>query len=106
MAKEVSPKMKKAIKSIELGLGIKYHGGKDFDLASKFISENIDAYSKVDMRDKLKPSAKMKKGIDFCEKILGVKFQGSTMKEASEFLDKYLQKTIDQVGSKPKKGGK
>ena len=59
---------------------------------------------KKDIREFLEPTPKMVKGISFCESILGVEFQGKTMKEASEFLDKYLQKTIDQVGKGKKDG--
>lgn len=105
---EASPKMKKAIKNIELGLGIKYHG-KTFEDAQNFLEENLPKLKDVDMRDKWKPTKKMMDGIAFCEKVLGVKFVGSTSKDASEFLEKYLQKTLDTVNAnnkgsyKPKK---
>jgi ubiquitin C-terminal hydrolase len=94
--KEISPKMKRAIKNMELALNVKFTGST-FDEASKFISENYEKSKKVDLREKMPPSPKMKKAIEFCEDVLKVEFQGSNMKEASEFLNEYLDKASFEV---------
>lgn len=92
----ISPNQKKAIKTIEKCLNIKFKG-KTMEEASDFIEKNLEASKKIDLRTKMPPSAKMKKGIDLCEDVLGVKFQGATMKDASEFLDTYLKQAFEEI---------
>lgn len=96
-----SKKMVTVYKDIEYTLGIKLEGNPNsFDDVHKFIDENIERWREA--KDNQPPSEKQMKGVNLILDRLGIEFEGTTRKEASEFLDQYLKEAIAKKGDKNK----
>lgn len=91
-----SAKMMKILKSMQKDLNKPFHGSKDsFDDVSKYIGDNMEAWK--ESLGNRPPSEKQIKGCELITKALGHEFEGSTTKEASDFLDEYLKEAIDEL---------
>ena len=95
---------KNAIRIIEYSLGIKFKG-KTKGEAAAFIKEHIEASKEknVDPRKALPIPKKVKDAINFIEETIFVKFEGNSLFEASEFLDKYLKVALEKKDLKVNK---
>lgn len=79
------------IKDIEKNLNVKYNGGNTREDASLFISLYKEENRKFNLKNKIKtrPTGKQLRLIRSIEQTLEIKFNGKTLNEAKNFIDKY-----------------
>lgn len=102
---KLSSKQKKLIKAIEKKTGDKFEGSSLTE-ASEYIDKHKAEIDKIDFRESKKPSKKQLDAINKICVMYQVEFNGSTMKDACEFLDEWMPKYMQYWEEKRKGGNK